>query len=879
MVAALLAVVAAALPPPASVPQTGPVAPETLVHLGVGLRLTHLAQLDALRAAQQDPRSPSFRRWLTPEQFGLQFGQPEALAARTVAWLAAGGLDVTPYPNRTFFEARGTAAQVKALLGVELEGVAGKPSAVHVPNRPPQFPAWLQGQVLFVSGLDTRVRFHHRLWDSFGDEALGPQDLRAQYDIAALHAAGFYGQGQQLVVLSYAEAPGNEVQAADVEWFYQNVSDADAVFQENVLANPEGDFDPEPGGRTEFELDVEMQSVGSPGAQSITLEEVPASQVFVLGPQDIANNMPTATAVSVSLGDCELAEMQQSESDNEITLMRNAIIQGTMEGQTWSAASGDNGSDDCGIGQPPATVDFPASIPEMMAMGGTEILDAGFNQYIALTAYNQEQVWNDAVLNGGYGGAGGGGVSQLFPEPSYQSGFGFSGRGVPDLALIAGLPTAIADVNEPGELDPLEGTSIASPLSAGIFGLIASTIGCRLGDVHAALYALGAAQQDGGAKVFNEITVGNNTTDGVTGYSAGPGYNLATGWGSMDVAALAKAFPACPVTDAGPVEVDAGVPYSQCAFINCASHCVTLPDGPSSCSYQSCNPNSDAGQCTRGDICSSAGPYAEDGDAGACTYGCNSDADCLDGGQCQLCYGVCAPLGNPTAQIGDPCSLPSDCATGGLCLAFLGVYDGGYCSAPCDPFGGNAACACPTGSTCYPLGQDYFACLGDCPADGGACSRAGYVCQPQETFGMNGPQLGTPACQPACQVIDGGIDAGVFDTCYEYSAYGTSCDIDSGLCVFPPSDGGVDAGTPDGGSADAGVEDAGRPDAGVRDAGPEGTPDSGPATAADSGTAADAGTPSTSSGCGCSPASGSPDLLLGALALVGLLRRRRIGHP
>ena len=576
MVAALLAIAVATLPSPVNATGTGPVAPGTLVHLGVVLRLTHQAQLDALRVAQQDPQSPSFRRWLTPEQFGQQFGQAEGFVDQTAAWLRAGGLDVTSYPNRTFLEARGTAMQVEALLGVELEGVSGQPTAVHIPNGKPHFPAWLQPQVVFVSGLDTRVRFHHRLWDSFGDMALGPQDLRAQYDVAALQAAGFYGQGQQLVVLSYAEAPGNEVQRADVEWFYQNLSDARTPFQENVLPNPEGDFDPEPGGRLEFELDVEMQSVGCPGAQSITLEEVPASQVFVLGPQDIANNMPNATAVSVSLGDCEPAELQQSQSDNEITAMRNALIQGTMEGQTWSAASGDNGSDDCGIGMPPATVDFPASIPEMIAMGGTEISDAGFNQNIAITSYNTEEVWNDTV-NGGFGGAGGGGISMIFPAPAYQSGFGFSGRSVPDLSLIAGSPSAISVSNEPGELDPTEGTSVASPLSAGFFGLMASALGCRLGDVHATLYALGAVQHDGGPKVFHDITLGDNSTDGVTGYIAMAGYNSATGWGSMDVAALVKAFPACPVTDAGPVMVDAGPAYSQCGFIGCATNSSPSP--------------------------------------------------------------------------------------------------------------------------------------------------------------------------------------------------------------------------------------------------------------------------------------------------------------
>src|SRR5262249_27985220 len=146
-----------------------------------------------------------------------------------------------------------------------------------------RLPAWLSPQLLTIWGLDTRTRYHHRMWGPSGDIGLGPQDLRTEYDVWPVLDAGYYGQNQQLIVLSEAEAPGNEVQSADVNYFYANISDARATFSQNVLANPDGDFDSEPDGRTEFELDAEMQSVGSPGATSIVLEVAPASQVFGLG--------------------------------------------------------------------------------------------------------------------------------------------------------------------------------------------------------------------------------------------------------------------------------------------------------------------------------------------------------------------------------------------------------------------------------------------------------------------------------------------------------------------------------------------------------------------------------------------------------------------
>ncbi len=342
MFAALLAVTVTAAP-------TEPIAPLSPVHLGLVFKLTHSTELDALLQAQQDPGSPDFRRWLTPDEFGRRFGQPEAVIARTLGWLHANGFEVTTYPNRSFVEAIGNADHVHKLLGVRLLPVAGKRASVHVPDGPPIPPAWLAKQLLHISGLDTRPRFHHRMWNSEGSISLGPQDLRTQYDVWPVLDAGYYGQGQKLVVLSEAEAPGNEVVPADINYFYQSVSDATATFAQNVLANPGEDFDSEYDGRLEFELDPEMQSVGSPGATSITLEVAPASQVFTLGVQDIANNMSDATAVSISLGLCESEETAYGAA--EVTAMRQAVMQGVAEGQTWSAASGDTGADDCEAGQ------------------------------------------------------------------------------------------------------------------------------------------------------------------------------------------------------------------------------------------------------------------------------------------------------------------------------------------------------------------------------------------------------------------------------------------------------------------------------------------------------------------------------------------------
>src|SRR5258707_3575682 len=103
----------------------------TAVQLGISLALTHTEALDQLRADQQDPASPDFRRWLTPQEFGARFGQSAASYEEVAVWLRQAGLQVTVFPSRVFLIATGRAAQVEALLGTQLAPVEGEAFAVH----------------------------------------------------------------------------------------------------------------------------------------------------------------------------------------------------------------------------------------------------------------------------------------------------------------------------------------------------------------------------------------------------------------------------------------------------------------------------------------------------------------------------------------------------------------------------------------------------------------------------------------------------------------------------------------------------------------------------------------------------------------------------
>jgi subtilase family serine protease len=560
---------------------------EAGAHLAISLRLQDEAGLAALLRDQQDPASPRYHAWVTPQEYGARFGLPEATYARVVDWLAAEGFAVSRYPNRLFVEATGTVRQVRALLGVQLRSATRAGKRFRSYGEDLRLPADIAPLVLKVGGLDTRVRLRHHMnvtWQGVLLQVLDADDIRTLYDIPSAGASGL-----TLVVLGTQEGtqpnqnatPGPPFIAPStsaIQLYLTSISHATATYNPIVLPNSDDDYD-FAGSNAEYQLDVEMQSVGAPDAKDLDLVLSPASVVLQTGAQYVVNSLGDAVAVSTSLGICEAEEIGYdggalSDTASDAYLMKQAVQQGLAEGQTWFAASGDTGADDCddktsgtgnGFGGGNATVDFPCSLPEVVCVGGTEFKGPGtWSASGALTGYVPEVACNE----GAKGVGGGGGQSMLYPKPSWQAGVGPEAtdgqRDVPDLALIAAsiMPGIVdydcgegqdacpdAGTGLPG-LDIVGGTSASSPLAAGIFAHVAGAIGCRLGDIHGHLYALGAAQQSGGAQPFHDITSGDNSWVDphgklIAGFTAGVGYDLATGWGSLDTAKLIAAWPSC----------------------------------------------------------------------------------------------------------------------------------------------------------------------------------------------------------------------------------------------------------------------------------------------------------------------------------------------
>jgi hypothetical protein len=224
-------------------------------------------------------------------------------------------------------------------------------------------------------------------------------------------------------------------------------------------------------------------------------------------------------------------------------------------GITFLASSGDSGSADCsdrsGIPTHHLTVNYPASSWWVTGVGGTNIaLNSGTNTLAG------QVVWNDDALQPG--SAGGGGLSRVFRRPNYQNGtVKPNSRAVPDVAMLADIVpgyaifcSASSDCVSPRNPNPwstVGGTSAGTPLLAGAFALVDQQLQAAgradLGLVNPLLYSIGRSSD--AATVFSDVTAGSNDVFPFVGgkplgcCSAGPGFDFASGWGSVNVANFA----------------------------------------------------------------------------------------------------------------------------------------------------------------------------------------------------------------------------------------------------------------------------------------------------------------------------------------------------
>ncbi|MGF1428224.1 S53 family peptidase [Kitasatospora sp. LaBMicrA B282] len=375
-------------------------------------------------------------------------------------------------------------------------------------------------------------------------DCYGPLQYRAAYDLQPLADAGIDGSGRTIVIVDSFGSPTiqHDLEVFDHQYGLPNTQ-VEVMKWGNVPA-----FDPTNSDMTgwagETTLDVEYAHAMAPGAHLLLVETGTSEAEGTAGFPEMMDAVKSLAhqgrgdVFSFSLGATEGTFAQQAGKPGDYHLLKDlryGLKAAVDEDATVLAASGDNGATDMQLDGKTFFTDrqvgWPASDPLVTAVGGTRLhLDD-----------NGKHTAPDEVWNGGDGGASGGGVSQVFKRPDYQDDVAkVTGhqRGIPDISMSA-APDGGAwvyssfDPKDTG-WDIIGGTSQATPMMAGVVALADQAAGYRLGNINPALYDLGADKDSDDPNGIVDVTKGNNTANGVTGYQAGPGYNLATGWGTID---------------------------------------------------------------------------------------------------------------------------------------------------------------------------------------------------------------------------------------------------------------------------------------------------------------------------------------------------------
>jgi hypothetical protein len=533
--------------------------PETReLRMAIGLPLRNTVELQAFMEQLYDPNSPGYRQFLTQDEFTARFGPTVEDYDAVKAFATSNGLRVVETSfNRLLLDVAGPASAVEKAFNIKLH-VYRHPTEdrdFFAPDTEPTVDAALP--VADVQGLSDFGRAHPRVHKNAllsgspragtapdGSGMLFGNDFRNAYapgvtltgagqSIALFEADGF----NMPDMAYYASAAGNGRSNISIQ----------TVLLDGFNGIPTTGAN---SGELEVALDIELAMAMAPGLTKIVVVEGNPTNFF---PNDILNAMlATSSTVKNLSSSWGWSGGPQTSTDNIFTNM-------AAVGQTYFNASGDscaftsgstsaNGVDNVSI------PNAPSSCPIITQVGGTTLAMNGSG-----ASYGSEVVWNwGTEIGSQYNGVGSsGGVSSHYAIPSWQKtvlnltsrGGSTNSRNIPDVAMTADN-VYVRDNNGVNE-DGVGGTSCAAPLWAGFIALVNQQAVANgkpyVGFANPALYSI-AATNTNYAACFHDITSGNNTwSKSRTKFYATNGYDLCTGLGSPNGAALINALAGTPV--------------------------------------------------------------------------------------------------------------------------------------------------------------------------------------------------------------------------------------------------------------------------------------------------------------------------------------------
>jgi subtilase family serine protease len=390
----------------------------------------------------------------------------------------------------------------------------------------------------------------------------GATQLEAAYNEQPLFSRGITGKGETIVIVDSFGSPTIKADLATFDAEYNLPAPPSIKIIQpagKVPAWDPTDANGDVGWAGETTLDVEYAHAMAPGA-SIVLAETPVAETEgttgfpqIVTAENYVINHHLGQVISQSFGATE----GTFPSAKSILGLRSAYINAAKNGVTVLAATGDAGATDSSNADGTLlfthrAVDWPSTDPLVTAVGGTQLA-----LFADGSRAQADRVWNDStnyalqnVFNGSAEPtalATGGGKSAVFSRPGYQNSVASvtgSQRGVPDISMSGACSGLVSTYQSfPGEPAGWYyscGTSESTPLFSGIVALADQAAGHGLGLINPALYTLSGEHAPG----IVDVTTGNNSVEfiqnnvltTVKGFNAGPGYDLASGVGTVNAA-------------------------------------------------------------------------------------------------------------------------------------------------------------------------------------------------------------------------------------------------------------------------------------------------------------------------------------------------------
>jgi len=472
------------------------------------------------------------RQHLTREQFLNQRGALQEDVQKVEEFAHEYGLSISGSDlAKGSVALTGTVANFSKAFNVELLNYESPNGTYRGRTGPVNIPSALDGLITAVLGLDNRqqARAHFRTHQpaiTSHARTTQPAGTFTPVQVAQLYdfPTNADGTGQCIAIIEL----GGGFKPKDIQTYFKNTLKMTppkvvAISVDGAHNKPTGDANGPDG---EVMLDIEVAGAVAPKSTLAVYFAPNTDQGFYHGiAAALHDTKYNPSVISISWGGPESTWSQQSLTEFN-TLFEDAATLGV----TVCVASGDNGSTD-GVTDGLQHVDFPASSPFALACGGTKLTAAN-------NKYSSEVAWNEMANQEG---STGGGVSDFFAKPSYQSSANvpvsvnpshFVGRGVPDVSGDAD-PVTGYDVYVDGQASVIGGTSAVAPLWAGLTACINQILGKRVGALSSLVY-LQIAPVNG---TFHAITSGNNGA-----YSAQAGWNACTGSGTPVGSAIVSAL-------------------------------------------------------------------------------------------------------------------------------------------------------------------------------------------------------------------------------------------------------------------------------------------------------------------------------------------------